>query len=868
MAGKISTPTTPGRTVEKPYVTQVPGAPGYNLLPLISVGDEVPLLTNTFSTTVAPTVDSTKLFAMTGIPDGLGWKTVTVGGNTFNYVWMNHELGGTSTSDISSTFTGQKITGARVSLFVFDQDWKAIGGKNLIDSLVDTTGTYNLDTSTGKYINSAGVSLPSLSRFCSAYLAQGGFVDGTGKEAPIFFAPEESGNTSRGWAVTPDGKALALDGLGRYAKENVVAASEYRALNSNKTVLISSEDNADGELYMWVGEQTLDDPNGFKNGNLYALKVDGADFEGQVSEGAKKAATWTKVDKSAVFNEDGTPKATGNDLTTFVNAAGKSTNFQRIEDLAEDLNNPGTFYFVTTGTKNKPGTVGANPSDTAVTPGEAENPYGRLYRFSLNTSDPTAGIANFELLLTGGPGKGVSYDNVVVDKSGNILIQEDETSFGGEQMKAENREGSIWSFNPTTKAIARLYSLDENATGTQFNKPDVKGEWETSGIVQVPSNSLVGRDAYLFDVQAHTVKNATGDISVLNGNHIEGGQLVLAIPTEGFTRNETNNVFSLNNLPSDVKVTGSQTLRFNLAGRATSQGGVNEYGVFKVDDANGGIDHDKNASTPNLKPGETGYEAAALARKKVIFSTLSDGLGGDNSRDLSVDKSDRLGFYEIQNFGKSTQKVVFGVGAGSALTVSDVKKQDTSASSFKWSDGSSLQVEAATGTPGTSSNKDNNAPLLDLRNLTGTISATFTINREAVFNNFVSFYTVDDANGAINGNTPGAANFNRQQYINDALGSRRVNVDLTVANNAKVDIAGNLTGGKIFAPFLVSKGTLAQGQNGNAPVYFGFGSANQDGQTHILNLGNRMFGFEDLTGNANDFDFNDVVVKVSSPAFV
>jgi len=44
-------------------------------------------------------------------------------------------------------------------------------------------------------------------------------------------------------------------------------------------------------------------------------------------------------------------------LSDYVNAEGRSTNFQRLEDLAEDPNNPGSFYFATTGTEEKPGGI-------------------------------------------------------------------------------------------------------------------------------------------------------------------------------------------------------------------------------------------------------------------------------------------------------------------------------------------------------------------------------------------------------------------------------------------------------------------------------------------------------------------------------
>ncbi|GAB4319719.1 MAG: hypothetical protein OHK0047_01880 [Leptolyngbyaceae cyanobacterium] len=511
-------------SLASPYITSL--TTDYQPLPLLTVGDEVPLLEGTISSFRA---SSTATYAFVGIPDGLGVYTR----DNYNYVFVNHEIGAATSSgspilsDISSTVPGQ-IQGARVSLYVFDQNWNVIGGKNLIETATDSTGTYTLNLETGKYTSETGAAF-SFSRFCSAYLASYGFWDSTGEEVPFFFAPEESDGNSRGWAVSPDGNALSLDGLGRYAKENIIAPSQYRPTNSDLTVLLSTEDTADGELYMYVGRKTVSDPNGFNNGDLYVLRVDGAEFEGQIAANIALTASWTKVDRSAIFNPDGTPQATGTALSNFVNATGRSTNFQRLEDIAEDPNNPGTFYFVTTGTTNKLGQGSAG--GTATTPEEAENPYGRLYRFSLNAADPTAPIADFELVLKGGAGTGVSYDNIVVDKNGNVLLMEDETAFGGALMLAENREASIWSFDPTTQAVTRLFALDENAGGSQFNKPLVKGEWESSGIVEVESYNATQFSPYLFTVQAHTIVNPPGSTSVLGGRYVEGGQLLLAVPS-------------------------------------------------------------------------------------------------------------------------------------------------------------------------------------------------------------------------------------------------------------------------------------------------------------------------------------------------
>jgi secreted PhoX family phosphatase len=499
-----------GYTTAPAYTLDLANSPDYNVKPLITVGDEVPLLEGTG---LDFKVSADKKFAMPGIPDGMGYTLV---GDKY-YLFVNAELGNTAVSKFNGTDTAQ-IKGARVSLFVFDKDWKVLGGKNLIDQVVDSTGTFKLDTTSGDYKN--GATTFNFNRFCSAYLASSGFVGKDGKTAtPIFFTAEEGGDTSRGWAVTPDGTAQAIEGLGRYSRENVLASSQYRAGNpSKKTVLLSTEDNADGELYMYVGTQTTEDPNGLKNGDLYVMRVKDADYEGKLTtEGITTSATWTKVDKNAVYGADGKPLATGIALSDFANKGTNSTNFQRIEDIAEDPSKPGSFYFTTTGTKKPAG----KPLDPDVaTPDLAENPYGRVYRFSLNAQDPTGEVKDFELLLKGGPGKGVSYDNILVDKNGKVLLQEDETAFGGDVMKAENRDGRIVSYDLKTKEVKFLLETDETVRGTI--KDEGPGFWETSGIIEVDPNAVSGQSSYLYTVQAHSIKDP---------KYVEGGQILLATPT-------------------------------------------------------------------------------------------------------------------------------------------------------------------------------------------------------------------------------------------------------------------------------------------------------------------------------------------------
>lgn len=513
---------TGGKTTAPAYVTNVPGNGGYEIIPLLTVGDEVNRLEGDFGNF---TVNTQQTFAFPGIPDGLGLFETS----DYNYVFVNQEIGSTSTSYLNST-SNEIIKGARVSLFQFDKNWNVLGGQNLIDTVVDNAkgATYSLNTTTGFYTDSITGAALSFSRFCSAYLAQYGFEGG-----PIFFAPEESGApNNRGWAVTPNGTAQSIEGLGRYPKENVVAASQYRATNSDKTVLISTEDNGDGEVYMFVGEQTASDPNGFRTGELYVLKVDGATDE-TLTQGVPTTATWTKVDPAAVLDP------TGALLTSYVNAQGRSTDFERPEDINEDPNNPGTFYFVTTGTTDK------LTGGTASTPGEAENPYGKLYRFTLNPNDPTGALTNFELVLNGGFGTGVSYDNIVVDHNGNVLIQEDETAFGGSVMAAENRDARVWSYNIASGNILPLFEVDDTAGGTRPN-PGV-GVWETSGIIEVDPNAQPGRSSYLFDVQAHSIRDS---------RYVEGGQLILVQPVAEPTTTGALVLFGLSALGLKLKQKG------------------------------------------------------------------------------------------------------------------------------------------------------------------------------------------------------------------------------------------------------------------------------------------------------------------------
>ena len=148
---------------------------------------------------------------------------------------------------------------------------------------------------------------------------------------------------------------------------------------------------------------------------------------------------------------------------------------------------------------------------------------------------------------------------------------------------------------------------------------------------------------------------------------------------------------------------------------------------------------------------------------------------------------------------------------------------------------------------------------LDLRDLTGDVTTSFTVNREAAFDNFVGFYRVTDFDGGIDLTGDGLANVNPGEsgYTIAALGARAVDVALTTLNLTQSVFESSVAGGSLYAPFLIANGDL---DNFNSrEVYFAFGAANADGVEHIR-FNNGAIEFEDLFGGG-DNDFNDMVVQ-------
>ncbi len=158
---------------------------------------------------------------------------------------------------------------------------------------------------------------------------------------------------------------------------------------------------------------------------------------------------------------------------------------------------------------------------------------------------------------------------------------------------------------------------------------------------------------------------------------------------------------------------------------------------------------------------------------------------------------------------------------------------------------SALQVNAA------------NDEVINLSNETGSLTANFSVFREAAFNNTVGFYQTLDASGAVSDPITGATLSPGDAGYREAALANQLDVTLAGQNGQVVTGTATFAAGGFLGTFLAVDGT----DIANSDVFFSFGAAN-GGDDHVRQLGDNTFGFEDLVG-LGDADFNDVVVRFS-----
>ncbi|NEO85469.1 MAG: DUF4114 domain-containing protein [Spirulina sp. SIO3F2] len=254
----------------------------------------------------------------------------------------------------------------------------------------------------------------------------------------------------------------------------------------------------------------------------------------------------------------------------------------------------------------------------------------------------------------------------------------------------------------------------------------------------------------------------------------------------------------------------------------------------------------------------------------ALFSVLPDSsLPNSFSQDSQTYILQNASFSQGQSFTISFEQ--FSGGNTTTVSSSQVTAVETSSGSGVWTlsvdtDGNGstdlqFTIEQTTNTSlagtnnGTANTQFNNGS--EIVELTAAATGTFTLYREAQFNNVAGLYRIDDASGAVGGVAPGSSG-----YAQAAIQNRVTGADLQVGNQQTSTVSGVSFDAGLYAPFIVVDSTVDNFLSNGGTAYFAYSAANTDGQDHLILLGNNLFGFEDLSGGG-DFDYNDMIIQVA-----
>lgn len=289
---------------------------------------------------------------------------------------------------------------------------------------------------------------------------------------------------------------------------------------------------------------------------------------------------------------------------------------------------------------------------------------------------------------------------------------------------------------------------------------------------------------------------------------------------------------------------------------------------------------------------EEGYLAAAKEEAQVIFSVLKeDDFVADFVFERTVDiaSDDYLNFAVIE--GGSLQdalndptsvEVRFGaqILSGEALSENQTRSVNnapiriglddfsTVSGEEDVAEGVELAIQLGDRTSTIGSALQTGAPdseLIDLTAETGTLTAEFSIYREAELDNIIGFFAVENAAGQIRNQKGELLSPGQVGYVEAAI-RNRIAVELSGTNQKTTRYTAQIEGGQLLSSFIANSNSLenlSDADSLNDPnVFFVHASANSDRQDHVRLLGDNTFGFEDSI-NGGDQDFNDLIVKVN-----
>ena len=469
-------------------------------------------------------------YRTSGIMDGIGSKDNGDGTST---IWVNHELSG----------DGVEEPGSRISELKIDNRKRTVlSGKYLVDG----TEGYRRFCSSNYFAGGPRKLKASGHRYEAYYTgeenttsipedAPGIGVDPTfeaisGRVVTYVPATKKFAEITAFGATDPWENVVALKGYGKFVLMGLSDGSgrgEWLTGRNNRSQLFmfvadsqKAALNGEGEVYVFVA----DEPTGAQPGvpEDITLKKGAGYLSGvfkRVDQKYVQAKDWRVADKA-------------------VEEMGAYT-FTRLEDGAQDVRRGkrNHFWFTETGEPEDdlPDDV-EQPDGTLGVPGYDANgdiiaptrtpDRGRLYEMVIPRSGFAAddGIAaKMRVVLDGDEGDNiVSPDNMGISSRGILFNEDRNDQFGlpGKATADDSGHGNVNWYR---------FGADDALTVARVNTTaGDPGDWESSGTVLAPEH---GKDAWLIDVQAHSIQAPQPGVdgkSVFMGH---GGQLgVLKVP--------------------------------------------------------------------------------------------------------------------------------------------------------------------------------------------------------------------------------------------------------------------------------------------------------------------------------------------------
>ncbi len=398
-------------------------------------------------------------YQMAGVPSGLG----AYQDDDDAVVLMSHAL---------SAEDGKHISDARVSRLVLDEDTAAV-----------QSGSYPVNGSEG------------YRSLTSAFLA-GPEVD---VDDPLFLTGEGTTEGEHGGIVlgvdAELGDVTELPWLGRFPHGNAVVLPGFE---DQTVILLTDADRLGSEAYLYVADNPQDVLTG--KGQLYVFVAGDAQDTADIALGDEFGGRFKPIEETDTEDADA--------LQTATEHAG-GFRFVHLGDATADRSDPTTIYLADTGDDADP--------NIDITSGRPLSSNGRLYRMTLDPTDPTR-VTSFQVLLDGDAGDDLRNPNSIDADASTIMIQED---LKGDS-RAEDSEDTarILAYDIATGDVTPIARVDQSAGPDRLvDEGEEAGAWASSGIIDV--SDLFGPDTWLVTVQAHTLK-----VPQFDGVD-EGGQLLL-----------------------------------------------------------------------------------------------------------------------------------------------------------------------------------------------------------------------------------------------------------------------------------------------------------------------------------------------------